>query len=95
MTVPPSFLDLVRANHEFPGTYIFKVIGNSEDGFIARVLLAVREELNLSIDPPFTIRQSSTGKYVSLTLEPYLMQAEEVVNVYRKCLAVAGVVTVC
>ena len=91
----PSFIELVRSNHEFPGPYVFKVIGYPDDGFIARVVLAVREELNLTIDPPYSIRQSSAGKYVALTLEPYMMTAEEVLAVYAKFQGIAGIVTFC
>lgn len=91
----PSFIELLRTHHEFPGPYIFKVIGYPKDGFIARVVLAVREELNLSIDPPYTLRQSSAGKYVALTLEPYMMSAEEVLAVYAKFQNIEGIVTFC
>ncbi|MBY0587372.1 DUF493 domain-containing protein [bacterium] len=89
----PTFIELLRINHEFPGPYTFKVIGRPERALVARVLLAVREELNLDADPPFTMRQSSGGKYIALTLEPYLMAAEEVVAVYSLFKDIEGVVT--
>lgn len=88
-------IELLEANHRFPGTFMFKVIGHARDGFIARVMLAVREELSLSIDPPFTLRQSAGGKYVSVTLEPFLMTSQEVLDVYRKFATIEGVVTYC
>lgn len=88
-------IELLEANHRFPCPFMFKVIGHAADGFIARVIFAVREELNLSIDPPFTLRQSAAGKYVSITIEPFLMNAGEVLAVYRKVSAVQGVVTYC
>jgi putative lipoic acid-binding regulatory protein len=89
----PTFLELLESNHEFPGPFIFKVIGFPDRAFVARVLLAVRDELNLEADPPFTMRQSSGGKYVALTLEPYLMAAEEVVAVYQVLQRIEGMVT--
>jgi putative lipoic acid-binding regulatory protein len=89
----PTFIELLRTNHEFPGPYIFKVIGRPDRAFVARVMLAVREELNIDADPPFTMRQSSGGKYVALTLEPYIMAAEEVVAVYAALQGIEGIVT--
>lgn len=91
----PNFLELLQNNHEFPGTYMFKVIGEPADGFIARVLLLFRQELNLSSDPPFVLRQSSGGKYVAITLTPYMMTAEEVMDVYRRLHLLDGIVTYC
>lgn len=89
----PTFLELLRDNHEFPGPYLFKVIGRPDQAFIARVLLAVREELNLDADPPFTLRQSAEGRYVALSIEPYLMAAEEVLAVYQVFPKIEGIVT--
>ena len=40
-------IELLEATHEFPGPYIFKAIGRVENGFAARVVAAVREELAL------------------------------------------------
>jgi putative lipoic acid-binding regulatory protein len=91
-TEPPDFLQLLKDHHEFPGPFVFKVIGRPADGFIARLLLAVREELNIETDPPFVLRQSSQGKYIAVTMEPYLMSAEEVLVVYRRLREVDGVV---
>jgi putative lipoic acid-binding regulatory protein len=90
----PSFIELLRTNHEFPGPFTFKVIGLPDRAFVARVMLAIREELRLEADPPFTLRQSTGGKYVALTLEPYLMAAEEVIAVYEVFQKVEGIITV-
>jgi putative lipoic acid-binding regulatory protein len=38
------------------------------------------------------LRQSSQGKYIAVTMEPYLMSAEEVLVVYRRLREVDGVV---
>lgn len=92
---PPTFTELLEANHHFPGPYMFKVIGKPADGFIGRVLGAVRKELNADIDPPFTLRQSSKGQYVALTIEPYIMRVEEVLAIYACLKDVDGIVTYC
>ena len=48
-------IEILEANHSFPGRYTFKAIGKVEKGFTARVVAAVREELANDIDPPFHI----------------------------------------
>ena len=53
-SMPP--LELLEKTHQFPGPYMFKAIGRVENGFAARVVAAVREELGDSVDPPFKVR---------------------------------------
>ena len=56
MTQLPS-IELLENTHTFPGPYMFKVIGRVENGFAARVVAAVREELAAEFDPPFRTRK--------------------------------------
>jgi putative lipoic acid-binding regulatory protein len=71
---------------------MFKVIGRVENGFIARVVAAVREELAEDVDPPFTVRQAVGGRHVAVTLQPRLQSAEQVLAVYRRVQSLAGLV---
>ena len=45
-------VELLEAHHAFPGPYMFKAIGRTENGFVARTVAAVREELAEPVDPP-------------------------------------------
>jgi hypothetical protein len=85
-------IELLEANHTFPGPYIFKVIGRVENGFVARVIAAVREELAASVDPPFKVREAVGGRHVSVTLEPTVQTARQVLAVYRRVRKLAGLV---
>ncbi len=76
-------IELLENNHEFPGPYVFKAIGLVENGFVARVVAAVRDELAQEVDPPFRVRQSTGGKHISVTLEPTVQSAQQVLAVYR------------
>ena len=91
MTDLPA-IELLEANHTFPGPYVFKAIGKVEDGFVARVVAAVRDELADTIDPPFKVRSSAGGRHVSVTLEPTVQTAHQVLAVYRRIRATAGLV---
>jgi len=83
---------LLEANHTFPGPYVFKAIGLVENGFVARVVAAVRDELGASVDPPFRVRETAGGRHVSVTLEPVVDTAQQVLLVYRRIRRTAGLV---
>jgi putative lipoic acid-binding regulatory protein len=87
-----SAIELLEANHTFPGPYVFKAIGRQERGFVARVVAAVRDEMAQPVDPPYTVRETAGGRHVSVTLEPVMQTAEQVLAVYRRIQGVAGLV---
>jgi putative lipoic acid-binding regulatory protein len=76
--------ELLERTHEFPGPYMFKVIGRSEQGFVARTVAAVREELEGDVDPPYRVRETSAGRHIAVTVEPHVQNAWEVLAVYQR-----------
>jgi putative lipoic acid-binding regulatory protein len=87
-----SAIELLEANHTFPGPYLFKVIGRQESGFVARVVAAVRDEMAEQTDPPYTVRETAGGRHVSVSLEPVMQTAEQVLAVYRRISTITGLV---
>ena len=87
-------IELLEERHRFPGAYIFKVIGSVEDGFVGRAVVAVRETLGAESDPKFELRQTRGGRHVSITLEPEVESAEQVLEVYKSLSELDGVVLV-
>ncbi|MBV9125183.1 MAG: DUF493 domain-containing protein [Planctomycetes bacterium] len=85
-------IELLEKTHQFPGPYMFKVIGRADDGFVARVVAAVREELAEEVDPPYKTRAAVGGRHISVTLEPTVQTARQVLNVYRRVRKVSGLV---
>jgi putative lipoic acid-binding regulatory protein len=71
-------IELLENTHHFPGPYMFKFIGKADNGFVARVVAAVREELAGEADPPYRFRQANGGRHVSVTLEPHVTTAYQV-----------------
>jgi putative lipoic acid-binding regulatory protein len=71
---------------------MFKVIGRPDDGFVARVIAAVREELAFEYDPPFRLRKSAGGRHISITLEPHIQTGQQVLAVYRRLQVTEGLV---
>jgi putative lipoic acid-binding regulatory protein len=85
-------VDLLEQTHDFPCPYVFKAIGKADKGFQARVVAAVREELNFEIDPPARIREAVGGRHLSITLEPVVQSAHQVLAVYRRLKLLEGMV---
>jgi putative lipoic acid-binding regulatory protein len=87
-------IELLESTHQFPCPFVFKAIGKADGGFVARVVAVVRDELTGNSDPPYTVRQTSGGRHVAVTLEPHVQTASQVLAVYRRIEQVAGIVMV-
>jgi putative lipoic acid-binding regulatory protein len=85
-------IELLEKTHQFPCQYMFKAIGKVHDGFEARVVAAVREALGLEQDPPYRLRESVGGRHISVTVEPMVKSAQEVLAVYGRLKSVVGLV---
>jgi uncharacterized protein len=83
-------VELLEAHHAFPGPYMFKAIGHTENGFIARTVAAVRDELAEPVDPPFSVRETGSGRYVAVTLVVRVQTALQVIAVYKRMAQLAG-----
>ena len=85
-------IDLLESVHTFPGPYLFKVIGRADNGFVGRVVAAVRDELAFAADPPYRLREAVGGRHVAITLEPEVQSASQVISVYQRLQGTAGLV---
>jgi uncharacterized protein len=92
MTSPLPTFDLLEKTHLFPGPYAFKIIGKADDGFVGRVVAIVRDELLAELDPPYRVREAVGGRHLSVTLEPIVQSAQQVVAIYRRLGLVQGLV---
>ncbi len=85
-------IDLLTSTHTFPGKYMFKAIGRTEDDFLGRIVAIVREELQQTFDAPYQTRETSGGRHVSVTIEPWVESAEQVIAVYTRIQSESGLV---
>jgi len=83
-------IELLEAHHAFPGPYMFKAIGRTDNGFVARTVAAVRDELAEPVDPPYSVRETGNGRYVAVTLEVRVETALQVLAVYKRMADLAG-----
>lgn len=85
-------LELLTATHAFPGKYVFKAIGLVENDFTGRVVAAVRTELQQDFDAPYQTRETSNGRHISVTIEPWTESPEQVLAIYERLKAEVGLV---
>jgi putative lipoic acid-binding regulatory protein len=85
-------LDLLESTHAFPCPYLFKIIGKADQGFLARVVAVVREELLIEVDPPYRVREAVGGRHLAVTLEPVVQSAQQVIAIYRRLVGLDGLV---
>lgn len=85
-------IELLEATHTFPCPYMFKVIGLTEGNFVGRVLQTVRSQLPEDAEPSFSTRRTAGGRHVSVTIEPMLNSADDVLAIYRELSDLQGLV---
>ncbi len=87
----PANLEMLEKSHDFPCPYIFKIVGKADEGFVARIVVAMREELLIDIDPPYSVREAVGGRHLSITFEPVVQSAQQVVTIYARLARLQGV----
>ncbi len=85
-------VELLESRHIFPCQYTFKVIGASADNFAARVVAHVRDEMQLTEDPPFSFRAARNGLHIAITLEPHCESSQQVLAIYSRLTGIDGLV---
>lgn len=89
-------ISLLNQCHSFPGLYVFKLIGDNTSGFCDAVWLAVSKELGGAVDREGSLstRESSRGRYLSVTLRLEMESAEQVLRLYERFSKLKGLKTV-
>jgi len=87
-------IELLESTHNFPCRYVFKVIGKNENDFPLRVIAAMKQALEASVDPPHRMRETAGGRHVSLTFEPVIKSADQAHAAYRALHATEDVVMI-
>ena len=85
-------IELLEKTHAFPCPYVFKIIGKAEEGFPTRVVGALREVLLIEADPPYHVREAVGGRHISVTVEPVVQSAQQVVAIYSRLQVLDGLV---
>lgn len=75
--------DLIDSVHQFPGTYMFKVVGWQRNDFVERVLSAAREVVGGALPLNYRTRQTASGRHIAVTLEPFIDDSDQVLEIYE------------
>ena len=94
MTTREEAIELLNQTHDFPQCVMIKAIGLNQNGFEARVALAVRDQLQLAEEPVCRTRMAKSGKHIAVTVEPEFQSAEEVLAIYGALRQLEGLVMV-
>ena len=78
-----KFKELLNREHSWPERFTFKFIVKKTELEYARTLF-IRENLE--------VRESESGKYVSLTIVKMMQSSEDVMAVYKKASVIPGLI---
>ncbi len=81
-----SFRQKLSLSMSFPGVYMFKFIVASGHRNLALVDNLFGAEAEIST------KESSEGKYTSVTARQVVMDVEEIIDVYRKAAKIKGII---
>lgn len=90
MTPQLPNLELLESQHKFPGPFMFKIIGDAREDFLADALNLTMSALKEDREFTHTTRKSSAGNHVAVTLSIRVESAQEVHSVYEKLLTMTG-----
>lgn len=86
------FLNLLKEVHAFPTTVMIKVIGKNRPEFVRDIVEVAESQFPARGDVPARTRYTLHERHVSVTIEPYFEEAEEVVALYARLREIEGVV---
>lgn len=87
-------MELLEKHHQFPGSYMFKVIGFHAEGFQDSVRRAAEMVLGpLESKGELSCRTSREKRYLAVTLEVEVAGAEQVLEIYDALRRVPGIIS--
>ena len=81
-----SLKEKLEATHDFPEDYLFKFIVTSDPEKITEILRAF-DNLKYTLSN----KESSTGKYTSVSVDCFVLDADQVISIYKKVAIIEGV----
>ncbi len=82
-----SLKSKLEENHNFPEDYLYKFIILNDSEKLTEIY-KVFDQLKYSI----TTRESSNGKYISCSIQCFVLDADQVIFLYREVAKIEGVI---
>ena len=86
--IPQDFIEKLNAVHKFPSVYMFKFIIPADNEKLAKV-----EGLFTSDESTLSVKQSKTGKFLSITAKELMMNPDRVIERYLESEEIGGVIS--
>lgn len=77
----------LEENHNFPEDYLYKFIFPNENLKLTE-LYQIFDKIKYTI----STRESKNGKYISASIQAFVMDADQVIDLYKKVSEIEGVV---
>jgi len=81
-----SLKEKLEEQHNFPEEYLFKFIVTNDSEKITEIL-RVFDNLKYTLSN----KESSTGKYTSVSIDCFVLDADQVISIYKKVAIIEGV----
>jgi hypothetical protein len=78
----------LETNHDFPEDYLFKFIIPNDQAKLTEIY-----KIFDGIKHTLTNNDSKTGKYTSLSINAFVLDANQVVNIYQEVTKIEGVMS--
>lgn len=82
-----SLKEKLEENHNFPEEYLFKFIFPNDNEKLSE-LYQIFDELEYTINT----RESANGRYISTSLQVFVLDSQQVIDLYQKVAKIDGVV---
>ncbi len=81
-----SLKEKLEATHDFPEDYLFKFIVTNDESKITEIY-RVFDDIKFTL----TNRDSKNGKYTAITLNAFVLDADQVIKIYKEVGKIPGV----
>ena len=81
-----SLKEKLEATHDFPQDYLFKFIITNEESKHTEIF-RVFDDIKYTL----STKDSKNGKYTSLNMNAFVMDADQVINIYKEVGKIQGV----
>lgn len=78
----------LEENHNFPENYLYKFILQNNDKDRLGELYQVFDGLEYSI----STKESSNGKYISISISCFVLDADQVIRLYKEVAKIEGII---
>ncbi|MBN9312298.1 MAG: hypothetical protein BGO40_10915 [Chryseobacterium sp. 39-10] len=82
-----SLKEKLEATHDFPEDYLFKFIITNDEAKLTEIY-RVFDQIKFTL----TTKESKNGKYTAISINAFVLDAEQVITIYKQVGKIEGVI---